>query len=436
MAGQRVLIVGCGFGGMAATRALARTSAQITVVDRSNHHLFQPLLYQVATAGLSAPAIAAPIRHILARQANVTVLMSCVTAIDPKAKRAQLRDGSEIAFDAAILAAGATDSYFGHDGWARFAPGLKTLEDAMAMRRRVLLAFERAERETDSAQRLTWMTFVVVGAGPTGVELAGTLAEIARHTLRREFRNINSRDARVILLEGGARVLAPYRERLSKKAARQLQRLGVEVRTGCKVEEVDAQGVRITGPFGSEHLESRCVLWAAGVAASPLGRTLGAPTDAAGRVQVASDLSVPGYPDIFAVGDLVAFEQHGKLVPGIAPAAKQMGVHAARNLLRRARGEKTRPFHYRDYGSLATIGRASAVAQIGRLSLWGAPAWLFWLFVHIFFLIGFRNRLLVLSEWAWSYFTFERSARIVIGTDDSRGRAQSPQSPPASDESV
>lgn len=424
---RKVLIVGCGFGGMAAARALRRSPVKITVVDRSNHHLFQPLLYQVATAGLSAPAIAAPIRHILARQDNVTVLMSTVTAIDPEARRARLGDGSELAFDAAILAPGASDSYFGHDAWAQFAPGLKTLEDAMTMRRRVLLAFERAERESDSAARLKCMTFVVVGAGPTGVELAGTLAEIARHTLRREFRNINSRDARVILLEGGSRVLAPYRERLSAKAARQLQRLGVEVRTGCKVDDVDAEGVSIVGPQGYERLASRCVLWAAGVAASPLGRTLGVPTDASGRVLVEPDLSVPGCPDIFVVGDLVALEQDGRMVPGIAPAAKQMGAHAAQNLLRRMRGEKTRPFHYQDYGSLATIGRGSAVAQIGHLSLWGAPAWLFWLFVHIFFLIGFRNRLLVLSEWAWSYFTFERSARIVIGTDDLAGRPQSPR---------
>lgn len=407
-----IVIIGCGFGGLAAARGLARADVRITLLDRANHHLFQPLLYQVATAGLSAAEVAAPIRHILRRQRNLTVLMAEVAGIDPSRRAVALDDGARIAYDYLVVASGATHSYFGNDAWSRFAPGLKTLEDAFDIRRRVLTAFERAERESDAAARAAWLTFVVVGAGATGVELAGTLAEIARHTLPGEFRRIDTRGARVILLEGADRVLPPYPPELSLKARRQLERLGVEVRTGCLATGIDAAGVSI----GAERIAARTVVWAAGVAASPLGRTLGAPLDRAGRVRVGPDLSVPGHPEIFVIGDLAAIESEGRPVPGIAPAAKQMGAHAARAVRSRIAGRAALPaFRYRDYGLLATIGRRAAVALIGGVRLSGYPAWLAWLFAHIYFLIGFRNRVVVLLEWAWSYWTFERHARIVIG---------------------
>jgi NADH dehydrogenase len=406
-----VVIIGCGFGGLAAARVLKRPEVRVTVVDQANHHLFQPLLYQVATAGLSATEIAAPIRHILRRQKNVTVLMAHVRRIDPERRRVVL-DGSEaIEYDFLIVASGAMHSYFGRDEWASAAPGLKTLEDAFEIRRRILTAFERAERESDPAAVSAWLTFVVIGAGATGVELAGTLAEIARHTLRGEFRRIDTRRARVILLEGADRILPPYPDTLSARAQHQLERLGVEVRTGCLATALDSTGVSI----GDTRIAARTVLWAAGVAASPLGATLGAPLDRAGRVRVQPDLSVPDQPEVFVVGDLASARSGSEPVPGIAPAAKQMGTHAARNVLARIAGQPTRPFRYRDYGTLATIGRRAAVAVIGRVRLWGYPAWLAWLFAHIFFLIGFRNRFVVLMEWAWSYWTFERHARIVIG---------------------
>ena len=403
---ERVVILGCGFGGLWAARGLRKAPVELTVIDRANHHLFQPLLYQVATAGLSAPAIAAPIRHILGDQKNVTVLLADATAIDAAKKEICLDDGTRIGYDTLVLATGSTHSYFGHDEWARHAPGLKTLDDALEIRRRILLAFERAERETDPARRAAWLTFVVVGGGATGVELAGTLAEIARHTLPGEFRRFDPRNARVILLEAGPRVLPPYTPDLSEKARRQLERLGVAVFVEKKVTGVDAEGVWI----GEEKIASRTVLWAAGVAASPLARTLGVPLERGGRVRVAPDLSVEGHPEIFVVGDLAALEG----VPGIAPAAKQMGRHAARNILRRISGRETVPFRYRDYGQLATIGRNAAVAMIGRLHLSGYPAWLLWLLAHIYFLIGFRNRLVVLIDWAWAYWTQERNARIVL----------------------
>ncbi|MCL4799952.1 MAG: NAD(P)/FAD-dependent oxidoreductase [Burkholderiales bacterium] len=410
-AAPHVVIIGCGFGGLAAARGLAGAAARITLLDRANHHLFQPLLYQVATAGLSATEVAAPIRHILRRQRNLTVLMAEVAGIGPARRAVVLDDGAEIAYDYLIVASGATHSYFGNDAWARFAPGLKTLEDAFDIRRRVLTAFERAERESDAAARAAWLTFVVVGAGATGVELAGTLAEIARHTLPGEFRRIDTRGARVVLLEGTDRVLPSYPPELSRKARRQLERLGVEVRTGCLATGIDAAGVAI----GAERIRARTVVWAAGVAASPLGRTLGAPLDRAGRVRVGPDLSVPGHPEIFVIGDLAAVESEGRPVPGIAPAAKQMGAHAARAVRSRIAGRAAPAFRYRDYGLLATIGRRAAVALIGGVRLSGYPAWLAWLFAHIYFLIGFRNRVVVLLEWAWSYWTFERHARIVIG---------------------
>jgi NADH dehydrogenase len=338
--------------------------------------------------------------------------MAHVRGIDPERRRVVL-DGSEaIEYDFLIVASGAMHSYFGRDEWASAAPGLKTLEDAFEIRRRILTAFERAERENDPAAVSAWLTFVVIGAGATGVELAGTLAEIARHTLRGEFRRIDTRNARVILLEGADRILPPYPDTLSARAQHQLERLGVEVRTGCLATEIDAAGVSI----GDTRIQARTVLWAAGVAASPLGASLGAPLDRAGRVRVQPDLSIPDHPEVFVIGDLASARSGGRPVPGIAPAAKQMGAHAARTVLARIAGQPGRPFRYRDYGTLATIGRRAAVAVIGRVRLSGYPAWLAWLFAHIFFLIGFRNRFVVLMEWAWSYWTFERHARIVIGT--------------------
>jgi NADH dehydrogenase len=419
-----VVIVGGGFGGLTAARALAGRPVQVTLLDRRNHHVFQPLLYQVATAGLSATDIAAPLRHILRRHANVTVLLGEARRVDTAARKVVLDDG-EIGYDFLILAAGATHSYFGHDEWARHAPGLKTLEDALFIRRRTLLAFERAERETDPARRRGLLTFVIIGAGPTGVELAGTLVEIARHTLRREFRRMDPAEARVVLLEGLDRVLPGYPPDLSEKARRQLVGLGAEVRTGARVTGVDADGVWL----GTERLEAGTVLWAAGVAASPLGRSLGAPVDRAGRVQVGADLTVPGHPEVYVIGDLAALQQDGVPVPGVAPAAMQMGRHAARNVLRAVRGEARQPFRYVDKGSLATIGRKAAVALIGRVKLSGFPAWAAWLGIHIFFLIGFRNRFVVMMEWALAYMTHQRSARLILeppGTVDMPAVAPAP----------
>ena len=413
-----IVILGCGFGGLSAARELASADVQITLIDRSNHHLFQPLLYQVATAGLSAPAIAAPIRHILAGQRNLTTLMASVSDIDGRRQVVVLDDGSEIAYDYLVVATGSTHSYFGHDEWAAMAPGLKTLGDAFEIRRRVLMAFENAERETDAAKRASWLTFTIIGAGATGVEMAGTLAEIARHTLRGEFRRIDSRQARIVLIEGADRVLPPYPPDLSEKARAQLVKLGVEVRTGCRVTDIDKEGVTFTTEKGSERLASKTVIWSAGVAASPLGKSLGVPLDRAGRVVVEPDLSIPGRPEVFVIGDLAAAISDGKPVPGVSPAAKQMGRTAARNILHRMKGETGETFRYKDYGSLATIGRKAAVAMVGKLKFSGFSAWLFWLFVHIYFLIGFRNRLMVMTDWAWAYFTFERNARIVVSPDD------------------
>ena len=356
-----VVVLGGGFGGLWATRALASAPVRITLVDRTNHHLFQPLLYQVATAGLSAPDIAAPLRHILRRQANVTVRLDEALAIDVGARRVDLAGGT-LAYDTLVVATGATHAYFGHDDWAVHAPGLKTLDDALAIRARVLSAFEAAEREDDPAARAKWLEFVVIGGGPTGVELAGTLAEIARHTLPREFRRADPRSARVHLVEAGPRVLAAMPESLSEKTRAQLQRLGVEVHTGVPVTAIDAEGVRV----GDRRLDSRTVLWAAGVAASPLGAGLGVATDRAGRVPVAPDLSLPGHPDVFVVGDLASvLRDDGRPVPGIAPAAKQMGAHVAGAIRARLAGRTPAPFRYRDYGYLANIGRMAAVVVFG-----------------------------------------------------------------------
>jgi NADH dehydrogenase len=405
-----VVIIGCGFGGLFATRALAGAPVRVTVIDRTNHHLFQPLLYQVATAGLSAPAVAAPIRHILAAQKNATVIYADATRVDIARRAVVLDGGEEIAYNHLIVAAGAANSYFGNDAWAAFAPSLKTLDDAYEIRRRVLLAFEHAERETDAAKRAAYLTFVVIGGGATGVELAGSFAEIARHTLHGEFRRFDPRNARVVLVEGAARVLQSYPESLSERARRQLERLGVTVWLGRQVTGIDAEGVQL----GTDRLTAKTVVWAAGVAASPLGASLGVPLDRAGRVVVSEDLSIPDHPEVMVIGDLAALPWHQPPVPGIAPAAKQMGRLSARNIVLSIQNKKTQPFRYRDVGMLATIGRNSAVAVLGRLHLSGYPAWLLWLLAHIYFLIGFRNRIVVLIDWAWAYWTFERNARIVI----------------------
>ncbi|HUQ74543.1 MAG TPA: NAD(P)/FAD-dependent oxidoreductase [Burkholderiales bacterium] len=415
---KRVLIVGCGFGGLWAAQALRRAPVEVTVIDRTNHHLFTPLLYQVATAGLSAPDISAPIRHILQEQANATTLLAEVARIDLAKRAAVLEDGMEVPYDYLILAPGTVNSYFGHDEWAADAPGLKTLEDAFDIRTRILNAYEQAERTTDAAERAAWLTFIVIGGGATGVELAGTLAEIARHTLRGEFRRIDPTTARVVLIEGSDRVLPPYTPALSEKARLQLERLGVTVWLSRRVTGVDARGVSM----GGERLEARTVIWAAGVTSSPLGATLGVPLERGGRVKVAPDLSLPGHPEVFIAGDLAAVEG----VPGIAPAAKQMGRHAALNVLAELRGKQRKPFHYRDYGQLATIGRNAAVAMFGKLKLSGFPAWLLWLVAHIYFLINFRNRFVVMTEWAWSYWNYQRYARIITGPGASRTAARPP----------
>ena len=406
-----LVVVGGGFAGLWTTRALAGSPVRITLVDRSNHHLFQPLLYQVATAGLSAPDIAAPLRHILRKQRNVEVLLGEVRDIAPARKQLALADGSILDFDYLLLASGATHAYFGHDEWAAHAPGLKSLNDALRLRRQLLLAFERAETATDPAERAAWLNFAIVGGGPTGVELAGTLAEIARHTLTNEFRRIDPASARVRLIEAGPRVLASFPESLSDKARRQLEKLGVEVVTGAPVTEITAAGYRL----GEEFVPTRTVVWAAGVAASPLARSLGVPLDRAGRVLVQPDLSVPGHADIFVAGDLAAVHSDGKPVPGVAPAAKQMGKYVAR-VLRARLGAKPAPppFRYRDFGNLATIGRMAAVVDLGRLKFSGTLAWWFWLAAHVFFLIGFRNRLVVLLNWAWAYWSYQRAARIIF----------------------
>ncbi|MEQ1511939.1 MAG: NAD(P)/FAD-dependent oxidoreductase [Lysobacteraceae bacterium] len=414
MTGTRhIVIVGGGFAGLWAARALAKAPVRITLLDRGNHHLFQPLLYQVATAGLSAPNIAAPLRHILRRQKNVTVLLGEVAKISPDEKRVRLGDGRTLDYDQLLLASGATHAYFGHDEWAPHAPGLKTLDDALEIRRRILTAFERAEAEDDEATRAAWLTFAIVGGGPTGVELAGTLAEIARHTLHGEFRRADPRKARVLLFEAGPRVLSSFPESLSAKARTQLETLGVEIRTGVPVAQIDGYGVQL----GDVRIPARTVLWAAGVAASPLARDLGVPLDRAGRVIVMPDLSVPGHPDIFVAGDLASIQHEGKPVPGVAPAAKQMGRHVAQAIRARLQGRTTPPFRYRDFGNLATIGRMAAVVDVHGLHLSGLLAWWFWLAAHVFFLIGFRNRMVVLIDWAQAYWSYQRSARIILGKD-------------------
>ena len=406
-----VVIVGGGFGGLYAARALRGAPVHVTIVDRRNHHLFQPLLYQVATAALNPADIAAPIRSVFRGRPNVSVVLAEAVAVDVAAKRLALADG-ELPYDYLVLATGATHSYFGHDEWARLAPGLKSIEDALDIRRRVLLAYEMAERESDAESRRQWMTFVIIGGGPTGVELAGALAEISRQALSREFQRIDPGQARIILIEGMPRVLPPYPEDLSARARTQLERLGVEVRAGVRVTGIDAQGVML----GDERIFARTVIWAAGVAASPLARTLGAPLDRAGRVLVRPPLTIPGHDEVFVIGDLAAVEQDGKPVPGVAPAAIQMGRHVASSIRRTLAGQPLEPFRYRDKGSFATIGRGKAVGDtFGGLRLWGLPAWIAWLAIHIFFLVGFRSRVLVIFQWAYSYVTFRRGARLITG---------------------
>jgi NADH dehydrogenase len=404
-----VVIVGGGFGGLNAARALAGHPLRVTLLDRRNHHLFQPLLYQVATAALNPSDIATPLRSILRRAANVTVLLAEVQSVDLGARRVILDEG-ELGYEALVLAAGAGHSYFGHDDWEPLAPSLKTLEDALEIRRRVLVAYELAEREGDAAEQRALLTSVVVGGGPTGVELAGALAEISRETIARDFRVIDPTRARIVLLEGGPRILPTFPAPLSARAEAALARIGVEVRTGAMVTRVTPDAVWI----GGEQIRARTVLWAAGVAASPLTRSLGVPLDRAGRVPVERDLSIPGHPEAFAIGDMATLpDEHGEPLPGLAPVAIQQGAAVAANVRRRLAGEPTRPFRYRDKGSMATIGRAAAVAVVGPLQLSGLLAWLAWLFVHIVFLIGFRNRFLVLFEWAWAYVSWQRGARLI-----------------------
>ena len=407
----RVVIVGAGFGGLVAARALARYPVRITLIDRQNFHTFQPLLYQVATAGLSPGEIAAPIRWILRNRRNVEVLMAEVQDFDLARKVVKLPDG-EISYDYLVVASGASHAYFGHDEWEPFAPGLKTIEDALEIRRRVLLAFELAERQANSEHEHVQLNFVVVGGGPTGVELAGTLAEIARRALTNEFRTIDPRKTRIVLLEGGPRILPAYPDDLSRSAEEQLKRLGVEVHTSAMVTNVTPGTVHM----GETQLPAAVILWAAGVAASPLGKKLGAPVDRAGRVAVNPDLSLPGHPEVFVIGDLATLkDENGKPLPGIAPVAMQEGKATAHNIGAEMRGEPRKNFHYFNKGNLATIGRAAAVAEFGKIHISGFLAWLAWLFIHVFFLIGFRNRIIVLVQWAWSYFTYERGARLITG---------------------
>ncbi|HEY6304643.1 MAG TPA: NAD(P)/FAD-dependent oxidoreductase [Terriglobales bacterium] len=439
----KVVIVGAGFGGLTAARRIARLPVQVTVVDRRNHHTFQPLLYQVATAGLSPGEIAAPIRSILKRNSNIEVLLEEVVDFSLEQKKVITKQQA-LDYDFLIIASGATHAYFGHDEWEPFAPGLKTIEDALEIRRRVLLAFELAERrnaerpenerealeKNHATQSGSPLQFVVIGAGPTGVELAGTLAEIARHAMNHEFRNIDPRQTRILLIEGGPRVLPAYSEELSGKAEGQLRRLGVEVRASHMVTRVEPGAVWI----GDEKILAPVVLWAAGVAASPLGRKLGVPVDRAGRVLVQPDLSVPGHPEAFVIGDLAALkDENGKLLPGVAAVAIQQGDWVAETIARDLQYQPRRNFHYHDKGSLATIGRAAAVAQFGKFELSGYFAWLAWLFIHILFLIGFRNRLLVMIQWAWSYLTYERGARLITGSDELPGWTES-QSRPEEDD--
>ncbi len=410
-----VLVVGAGFGGLEAVRGLRAAPVRVTVVDRRNHYLFQPLLYQVATAALSPADIAYPIRSILRRQRNADVVLAEVVAVDTARREVALRDGGTLSYDTLVVAAGARHAYFGHESWEEQAPGLKNLEDALEIRRRILLAFEEAEREPSRERRLALLTFAIVGGGPTGVELAGAIAEISRHVLVDDFRHIDPREARIVLVEAGPRVLPSYTAESSENARRELSRLGVEVRTGAPVTAVDATGIGV----GSERIDTATVLWAAGVAASGIGGFLGAPLDRNGRVVVEPDLTVPGHPDIFVIGDLALFtHQGGQPLPGVSPVAMQQGRHVARAIRDRIAGRPALAFRYVDKGSMAVVGRSAAVAEVFGVKLRGLPAWLAWCLLHIFYLIGFRNRFIVMFEWAWSYVSYQRGARLITGNLD------------------
>jgi NADH dehydrogenase len=410
----RVVIIGGGFGGLHAAQRLRRANVSVTLIDRKNHHLFQPLLYQVATAGLSPGDIASPIRWILRRQKNLDILLEDVVRIDAASQTVLFRDGAACAYDYLIVAAGASHAYFGHEEWRAHAPGLKTLEDALEVRRRMLTAFEAAERDSIIEQQPAQLTFVIVGGGPTGVELAGAVAEIAKQTLKQDFRHFDPRAARIILLEAGPTVLATFPAPLREAARRDLERLGVEVRTGATVTNITPHRVEL----GGETIQASTILWAAGVAASPLGATLGVPLDRAGRVLVNADLTIPGHANVFVIGDQASLAgPDGRPLPGVAQVAIQMGVHAANNVIRSIAGQPLTAFRYRNLGNLATIGRASAIADLPHVQLKGLLGWLFWLFVHIFNLIGFRNRILVMIQWAWAYFTYDRAVRLITGGD-------------------
>jgi NADH:ubiquinone reductase (H+-translocating) len=417
----RVIIVGAGFGGLQAAKKLAGKNVLITVIDRTNYHLFQPLLYQVATAALSPADIAAPVRSVLSKSKNVEVILAEVESVDVAAKKVKTTD-SEFDYDYLILATGARHSYFGHNDWEKLAPGLKSLEDAIELRRRILMAFEYAEKTNDKAARKAAMTFVIIGGGPTGVEMAGAIAEISRHTLAKDFRHIDPSRARVILIEGESRLLSAFPEDLSQSAQKQLTHLGVDVRTGVLATNLTEEGVQL----GDEFIPCRVKIWAAGNNASFIGKTLGASIDRVGRIVVNDDLSIPGHPEVQVIGDLANFSyQTGEPLPGVSPVAIQQGRHAARNILAMIKGRESQRFHYWDKGSLATIGRNKAVADLKFMHLSGLPAWLAWLFVHIIFLVGFRNRLVVLFQWAWAYFTFDKGARLITRN------FQSEQRPPA-----
>jgi NADH dehydrogenase len=419
-----VVIVGGGFGGLSAAKDLAKQPFEITLIDRNNHHLFQPLLYQVATAGLSPADIASPIRHIVSGQRNLKVMLAEVSGVD-LARKEVIADDRRVPYDYLVLATGARHAYFGHDDWAAFAPGLKTLDDATSLRRRILLAFERAENEDDADERARLLTFVVIGGGPTGVEMAGAIAELAKRALASDFRSIDPRSARIILVEAASRVLTPFDEKLSEAARRSLEQLGVEVRLGAAVTDCSEEGVRL----GDAFISTRTIIWAAGVMASPAGRWLGAETDRAGRVKVRGDLSVPGHPEVFVIGDTAAVnDAEGTMLPGVAPVAKQQGQYVARALIARREGRTVPAFRYRDYGTLATVGRSRAVAQFGKLKVSGWLAWVLWSVAHVYFLIGFRNRFVVALNWAWSYITFERGSRLITGLDAHAGdKRQAPQ---------
>jgi len=415
MTDPRIVIVGAGFGGLSAAKALAGTPFDVTVIDQHNYHLFQPLLYQVATAGLSPADIASPIRGILAPARNVNVMLGKVSGVDA-ARREVIAEGRRIPYDYLVLATGAQHAYFGHNDWAAHAPGLKTIDDATYIRRRILLAFENAETEADPAERARLLNFVVVGGGATGVEMAGAIAELANRALAADFRSIDPRAARIILIEAAPRLLTPFDPSLSEAARKSLEQLGVEVRLGAAVTALDAEGVSI----GTERIEARTVIWGAGVMASPAGQWLDAETDRAGRAKVLPDLSVPGHPDIFVIGDTAAAMESGKPLPGVAPVAKQQGQYVARLLIARRDGKTVPPFHYRAFGSLATIGRKRAIVEMGRFRLNGFIAWLLWSVAHIYFLIGFRNRFVVALNWLWNYVTFQRGTRLITGTEGAR----------------